>query len=90
VGLLSVPGNLADIEPFDAFVWRVVAIPSLVVAIVGLLLSLAIPMGYCKHACVTGSVISYLRGGTHKTFWMRSDQFALGFFLLGLAIYWIA
>ena len=90
VGILSVPGNLADIEPFDAFLWRVVAIPSLLVAILGILLSLAIPMGYCKHACVTGSVINYLRPGTHKTFFMRSDQFALGFFLLGLAMYWIA
>lgn len=90
VGLLSVPGSLADIEPFDAFLWRVIAIPSLIVAILGLVFSLAIPMGYCKHACVTGSVINYLRSGTHKAFWTRSDRFALGFFLLGLAIYWIA
>jgi Na+-translocating ferredoxin:NAD+ oxidoreductase RnfG subunit len=90
VGLLAVPGNLADIEPFDAFLWRAIAIPSLIVAMLGLLLSLAIPMGYCKHACVTGSVINYLRSGTHKAFWTRSDRFALGFFLLGLAIYWIA
>lgn len=90
VGLLAVPGNLADIEPFDAFLWRAIAVPSLIVAMLGLLLSLAIPMGYCKHACVTGSVINYLRSGTHKAFWTRSDRFALGFFLLGLAIYWIA
>lgn len=90
VGLLAVPGSLADIEPFDAFLWRVIAIPSLIVAILGLLFSLMIPMGYCKHACVTGSVINYLRSGTHKAFWTRSDRFAFGFFLLGLAAYWLA
>ncbi len=88
VVFLAVPGNLVDIEPFDAFLWRVAAVPSLLIAIGGLLLSLRIPMGYCQHGCVTGSVINYLRPGTNRKKLEKGDWLAISFLLLAFVVSW--
>ncbi len=78
--------SLVDIEPFDAYVWRVAAWPSVVIAIGGLVLSLFIPMGYCRYGCVTGSLLNYLRRHPRSHRWQWGDAFAAA----SLAVVWVA
>jgi len=63
--------NLAGIEPFDAFVWKVAGASAIAIAIVGLLASLFVPMAYCRFGCPTGALLNFLR------FNNRSDQFGV-------------
>ena len=53
--------NLAAIEPFDAYVWRVAGGATLAVAAGGLCLSLWVPLAYCRFGCPTGALLNYLR-----------------------------
>jgi len=63
--------NLAGIEPFDAFVWKVAGASAIAIAVVGLLASLFVPMAYCRFGCPTGALLDFLR------FNNRSDQFGV-------------
>jgi polyferredoxin len=53
--------NLAAIEPFDAYVVRVAGWATLAVAAGGLLVSLFVPMAYCRFGCPTGAMLNYVR-----------------------------
>jgi len=84
VALRQLPFNLAAIEPFDAYVWRVAGWATVAIAIGGLAFSLLVPMAYCRFGCPTGAVLNYLRlqgAGDRLT---RRDAAALA--LLGLVI----
>ncbi len=84
VALRQLPFNLAAIEPFDAYVWRVAGWATVAIAMGGLAFSLLVPMAYCRFGCPTGAVLNYLRlqgAGDRLT---RRDAAALT--LLGLAI----
>jgi polyferredoxin len=52
------PLDLADIEPFDAWVWRAAGLATLIVAVVGLVGSLFIPQAYCRYGCPTGALLT--------------------------------
>lgn len=58
---LGVGFNLNSIEPFDAYVWKVAGLASLLIALVGLVLSLFVPMAYCRVGCPTGALFKLLR-----------------------------
>lgn len=62
--------NLASIEPFDGFSFRVAGWATISILIVGLLLSLVSPMAYCRFGCPTGAMLNYVR--------FRSDSHRLG------------
>lgn len=84
VAMLHLPFNLAAIEPFDAYVLRVAGWATLSIAVIGLLVSLLVPMAYCRYGCPTGAVLNYVRlRGVGDRFQSR-DLAALA--LLGLAI----
>lgn len=53
--------NYADFEGFDAWLWRSAGLATIVIAIIGLLASLVIPMAYCKFGCPTGALFKFLR-----------------------------
>lgn len=53
--------DLTGIEPFDAYALRAAGVATIVVAIVGLIASLFVPMAYCRYGCPTGAVLGYLR-----------------------------
>lgn len=53
--------NLADFEAFDAWLWRSAGIATIVIAILGLLASLFVPLAYCKYGCPTGALFRFLR-----------------------------
>lgn len=69
--------NLATIEAFDAYVLRHAGIATVVIAVVGLLVSTRVPMAYCRFGCPTGAFLSFLRtSGTHDRL-TRRDLVAL-------------
>jgi NosR/NirI family nitrous oxide reductase transcriptional regulator len=86
VPLLALPFSLIDIEPFDAYVLRVAGWATIVVAILGLIASLFIPMAYCRFGCPTGAVLGFLRLNAHSDRWGRRDWFAIGLFGLAVGI----
>lgn len=63
--------SLVDIEPFDAYVFRVAGWATLVIAVVGLVASAFIPMAYCRFGCPTGALLGFLR------FSARSDRLTI-------------
>ncbi|MDZ4850959.1 MAG: FMN-binding protein [Pirellulaceae bacterium] len=87
VCLLQWPFNLVDIEPFDAYAWRAAAWPTLLVATIGIVASLRVPMGYCQYGCVTGSVFQYIRRNSKSHRLTGADYFALTCLTLGAVAY---
>ena len=75
IGLLHLPFSPVDIEPFDAWLWSIAGMATIVVAVVGLVASLFIPMAYCRFGCPTGAVLDYIGGGGKS--WNRRDTFVL-------------
>jgi len=53
--------DLNGLEPFDAYVWKVAGTSALVIAVLGLVASLFVPLAYCKYGCPTGAVFKLLR-----------------------------
>lgn len=77
IGMFAWPVNLASLEPFDAYLFRVAGWGTLSVAIIGLIVSLFVPMAYCRYGCPTGSLLSFLRLNAHSDRWSRRDTCAL-------------
>lgn len=61
--------SLVGIEPFDAFVFRIAGWATIVVAVVGLIVSLFVNRAYCRYGCPTGAMLKFLR------FSAASDRF---------------
>ncbi len=61
VAMRHLPLNLASLEPFDAYLFRVAGWSSIIVAVAGLAASLVVPMAYCRFGCPTGAVLNFLR-----------------------------
>ncbi len=86
VAMLHLPINLAAIEPFDAYLFRIAGLAIIVVAIAGLIASLLVPMAYCRFGCPTGAMLNYLRlRGRHDRLTSR-DLAALAFVLIAIAL----
>lgn len=83
VAMTQAPFSLVDIEPFDAYSWRAAAWPTCAVAIVGIVVSLFIPMAYCRFGCPTGAVLDYVRRHAQSDRFTRSDLVAVACLVLG-------
>lgn len=86
VTLLHLPLPLAAIEPFDGYILRAGSVAALVIAAVGLVASLFVPMAYCRYGCPTGALLGFLRRRPHVRRFARADLAALGFLLAALAL----
>jgi NosR/NirI family nitrous oxide reductase transcriptional regulator len=75
IGLLHLPFSPVDIEPFDAWLWSIAGVATIVVAVAGLVASLFVPMAYCRFGCPTGAMLDYIGGGGKS--WNRRDTFVL-------------
>jgi NosR/NirI family nitrous oxide reductase transcriptional regulator len=84
---LRLPLDLAGIEPFDAYLIRSAGKATLGVAIAGLLLSLIIPMAYCKYGCPTGLLLAFVRRHAGESRPGLRDAVALLFLALAAALY---
>jgi hypothetical protein len=70
VTIVGLPVDLADVEPFDAYLLR--GGFTVAIAIFSLLLAIFVPMGYCKYGCPTGAVLSFVRShGSAEKFGQR-------------------
>jgi len=82
VGMTSLGFSLVDIEPFDAYVFRIAGWATISIAIVGLIASLFIPMAYCRFGCPTGALLEFLRFNAKADTWNRRDWFAVCMLLM--------
>ena len=90
VGMSDLTFSLVDIEPFDAWVFRVAGWATITIAIAGLTFSLFIPMAYCRFGCPTGAMLEFLRFNAKADHWMIRDWIATSCLALGLIMYlWI-
>lgn len=78
--------NLASIEAFDAFAFRVAGWATLVIATVGFTVSLFVPMAYCRFGCPTGRLLNYLRFNSRSGRLQGGDFLLMGAIGLGLLI----
>ena len=78
--------GLVDIEPFDAWVFRVAGWATITVAIVGLLASFFVPMAYCRFGCPTGMLLGFLRFNARSDRWSRRDSMAAAFVALAIGL----
>jgi hypothetical protein len=84
VTIWNLPFDLADIEPFDAYLVRTAGIATITIGMVGLIASAFVPMAYCKYGCPTGAVLAFVRSHGKADRLGRRDAFAA--LLLGTAI----
>lgn len=84
VSFLRLDFDLAGIEPFDAYVLRSAGWATLLVAGLGLLVSLWVPMAYCKYGCPTGWLLEFMRRRGGKEYFSGHDW--IGVALLAVAV----
>jgi uncharacterized protein with FMN-binding domain len=72
----GLPYSLVDIEPFDAWVFRVAGVATLTIAVVGLAVSALEPMAYCRFGCPTGALLNYVRTHRRSGNWTARDAAA--------------
>jgi transcriptional regulator of nitric oxide reductase len=88
VAMTALPFSLVDIEPFDAWVFYIAGWATITVALVGLVVSLFVPMAYCRYGCPTGALLNYLRFNALSDRWSRRDWTAVALLALAVAL-WI-
>jgi polyferredoxin len=76
VALWDLPTELANIEPFDAYIVRTAGMATIVIAIVGLVAAAFVPMAYCKYGCPTGMVLNFVRSHGKADAFGRRDVLA--------------
>jgi hypothetical protein len=75
--------DLASLEPFDAYVFRIAGAATIAIALAGLAAAAFVPKAYCKYGCPTGALLEFVRArGTADRFSVRDVAAA---FLLTLA-----
>ncbi|MEQ8209803.1 MAG: FMN-binding protein [Lacipirellulaceae bacterium] len=87
VGMTAIGFSLVDIEPFDAYVWKIAGTATIVVAIVGLVASLFVPMAYCHYGCPTGALLNYFRFNARSDRWTNRDWAALSFLIIACVLW---
>jgi uncharacterized protein with FMN-binding domain len=84
VAMAMLPFSLVDIEPFDAWVFRVAGWATTAIAVFGLVASLFVPMAYCRYGCPTGAMLDFLRFNSHSDRWSGRDWFVVAVGVLAL------
>ncbi len=74
---LGVPLDLAQWEPFHAFLWRFAGWGALGLFVLGTLAALVRPMAYCRYGCPTGRVLRWVQWKRHETRFTLGDAGAL-------------
>lgn len=88
--MLGLALNLASLEAFDAYLFRVAGWMSIAIALLGLLASAFIPLAYCKYGCPTGLLLKFLRWRGASERFDRRDLVAGVFLLAAGLIHWTA
>lgn len=85
VSFLNLPIDLAGFEPFDAWSLKGVGIATVIVAIVGLVFSLFVPMGYCRYGCPTGLLLDLVK--REKNGFRKKDWWLAAMIVISIALY---
>lgn len=85
--MLRWPLNLASVEAFDAYLFRIAGWISIAIAVVGLTASLFVPTAYCRFGCPTGAVLNFLRYNGRSDRFSRQDFFAVALLAISLALW---
>ena len=88
VVMVALPLDLADIEPFAAYVVRSAGWVTIGVAVAGLIASFFVPQAYCRFGCPTGALLNFVRARGPTDRFSRRDTLALGFVAAAIAINW--
>jgi hypothetical protein len=88
VTILGLPIDLAHLEPFDAYSLRAAGVATIVIAIVGLIASLFVPMAYCHYGCPTGALLEFIRTHGRIDRFGRRDVAALLLVALAWVLSW--
>jgi polyferredoxin len=82
--------NLNALEPFDAYLVRVAGWSTIIIAVVGLIASLFVPLAYCRYGCPTGALLKFIRYSGHADHFGKRDFAALGLTLIALGVTYAA
>lgn len=82
---LKLPLDLAGFEAFDAWAIRGAGIATLTVCAVGLVYSMFVPMGYCRHGCPTGFLLDLVK--RERAGFVKRDFWLVGLLALAIALY---
>ena len=85
IAFCNLPIDLAGLEPFDAWSLKGVGIATVAIAVVGLAVSIFVPMAYCRYGCPTGFLLDLLkreRGG-----FVKRDGWLLLLVILSVAFF---
>jgi len=89
VAMRHLPLRLVNIEPFDAYVFRLAGWATITIAVVGLGVSAFIPMAYCRFGCPTGAMLNLLIPGGRGAGTIRRDRVAGILLALALLCHWL-
>jgi NosR/NirI family nitrous oxide reductase transcriptional regulator len=84
VAITSSTFPLANLEPFDGYVWEVAGVIAIAILLIGLAVSAFIPMAYCRYGCPTGALLKLFEFKQGGDGWSKRDYFS--FALLGAAL----
>ncbi len=83
--MLALPLDLADIEPFDAYLLGTAGAATILIAVVGLAAALFVALAYCRYGCPTGQVLEFVRShGRADRFGRRDVTAGLMLLMVGL------
>jgi hypothetical protein len=84
--ILTLPLDLAGLEPFDAYIVRTAGIATLAIAVTSLVASLFVPMAYCHYGCPTGALLNFVRAHGRIDRFGRREISAAALVLLALLL----
>lgn len=76
--------DLASWEPFHAYLYPIAGIGTIVIATISFAFSLAVPMGYCRFGCPTGSILDYMRRERQALRFSSQDALVLALLLVAV------
>jgi NosR/NirI family transcriptional regulator, nitrous oxide reductase regulator len=83
VTFLVLPVDLANVEPFDAYLLTSAGIATITIAVLSLIAACFVPMAYCHYGCPTGALLNFVRRhGVNDRFGRRE---IVALLLVGLA-----
>ncbi len=79
--------DLAGLEAFDAYLIKSAGLATILVAVIGLVLSLFFPMAYCKYGCPTGWLLEFVRRNYGTARFSGRDWVGLVILAVALVLY---
>jgi len=86
IATVGLPLSLSAIEPFDAWIFGIGGVATVVIALIGLAASAFVPQAYCKYGCPTGLILDYARTRRREVSLSGRDALATGLIALALVL----